>query len=139
MVAAFVVCGIQGLKTARSRRTFGDGRLNSADRFLLEALHVDQGGERIVNAISDLPPLQPLAVLAPADNVYGPLLLQAIGAITWPHQICFIQAGDATLAKTLGVLHEHHFAAALLYDLAPPAPDPNDRHVGLLTIVPVAK
>ena len=138
-VVAFVVCGVQGLKVACSRRTDGHGNLNSSDSFLLQALQVNGGAEKIVHSISDLPPLQPLAIIAPTDNVYASILLATIGSITWPHEICLIHVGNANVKKTLDTLRDDHFAAALFYDLAPPFPNSGDRHVGSLTIVPISK
>jgi len=139
MVAAFVVCGLHGLKKARSHRTDGIGVLNSTDSFLLQALRVNGGAEKILSAISDLPPLQPLAIIAPKDNIFGPILLPTIGSITWPHQVYLIQAANPDVSKSLDTLRNDHFAAALVYDLAPPVPDSGNRRVGALTIVRVSK
>jgi hypothetical protein len=139
MVAAFVVCGVRGLRVARSRRTEGSGTLNSSDRYLLEALHVNQGGEKVMASISDVPPLEPLAIIAPDDNIYGPLLLDVIGSVTWPHPIYLVQVGNGDVRKTLDVLRNDHFAAGLFYDLAPPVLNPANRRIGLLTVVPISK
>jgi hypothetical protein len=139
MIAAFVVCGIRGREAAYSRATAGAGAFNSTDRFLLQALHVGRGAEQITNAISNLPPLQPLAIVLPVDNVYGSILLPTIGSITWPHPIYLVQVDNGNAAKTPYVLRAHHFAAALYYDIAPPVPNSNDRRVGLMTIVPIQR
>lgn len=139
IVGIFVLCGLQGLKVSRSRRTAGNGDFNSSDRFLLEALHANGGAEGIVNSISALPPGEPLAIIAPRDNVYGPLLLQAIGALTWPHEICLVQTDSAGILRTAELLRNDHFAAGLYYDLAPPAPTLAACSDGLLTIVPTSK
>jgi len=139
IVAAFVVCGIHGFKMTRSRYTEGYGILSSSDRFLLEALGVDEGAEKITTAISDLPPLQPLAIIAPNDNVYASLLLPTIGSFTWPRGIYLIHANNLNLKKTLDTLRRDQFAAVLYYDLAPPIPNAACRRVGLLTIAPLTE
>jgi hypothetical protein len=139
MVVAFVFYGIRGLKMARSRRTEGTGVLNSSDAFLQQALQVDGGGEKILAAISDMPPLQPLAIVVPNDNVFGSILLLTIASFAWPHEIYLIHAGNADVGKVVDTLRNDHFAGALFYNVAPPVPGPHDRRVGLLTIVPISK
>ena len=136
-VIAFVVGGLHGVLAGRSRRTAGGGRLDSTDAYLAGALHVRDGGQGLLRALSDLPPLQPLAIIAPQDNVYGPILLAAVGSITWPHEVCLLPAGN--VRKTLETLRHDHFAAALLYTIPPPAPGAGDRQIGLLTVVPLSK
>jgi hypothetical protein len=142
MVGAFVYFGVRGLRVSRSRRTAGDGVFSSSDRFFAEALQVNGGAEKLLGAISDLPPLQPLAIVAPAGNAYEPLLLPMIASITWPRQVGLIQVGDAASQPTdkmLDVLRTDHFAAALFYDLPPPLPDSGGRQAGLMTVVPLSK
>ncbi|MGA3170889.1 MAG: hypothetical protein ABSE62_07720 [Chthoniobacteraceae bacterium] len=133
MVVAFVHYGARGIRKSYSRRTDGQGDFSSTDAFLLQALQVHGAARQILAATSDLPPLEPLAVIAPNDDVFGPILQPTISSITWPREIQLVQTSEQDSAKTIDVLRDHHFAAALFYNI----PAPAGRRVGLLTIVPI--
>ena len=133
MVVAFVHYGARGFRKAYSRRTDGQGAFSSTDAFLLQALHIHGAAEQILASTSDLPPLESLAIIAPKDDVFGSILQPTITSITWPRDVQLVQTGEQDPAKTIDVLRDHHFAAALFYNI----PVPAGRRIGLLTIVPI--
>lgn len=139
MVAAFVLCGAWGRGVASRFTVSGSGASASSDRIFAEPLEVNDASGKILDSISDLPPRQPLALLIPSANVYGPIFEAAISSITWPHEISLIPVKNGNVQKTFDALRGTRFAAALLFGVTPPVSNSIIRHVGQLTIIPISQ
>jgi hypothetical protein len=138
LIAAFVLCGIWGRGKAHCFTTMGTGVLASTDRVFSDALGVDGAAEQIVDAISRLPPSQPLALVVPDTTVLGPIMQQMISSIAWPHKVCLISVKNGDVRKAFRESPDSNFAAYFFFGLTPPVLNSNARHVGALTIIQAA-
>lgn len=141
-LAAFVVFGVRGIVSVRSRRTDGGGPFGSTDSFLIQTLGVHDGSRQILDAISGMPPVDPLVIIAPGNSDFATILPpdMAVASITWPHEVYLVRVGDgAELRERLGDLRDEHFSTALLYGFAPPPADSRVRRIGLLTVLQIPK
>jgi hypothetical protein len=91
-----------------------------------------------MDAISDLPPTQSIALLAPERSLNGAVLQAAIGSISWPHRICLIDVTRSNVRSTFEGLRHADYAAAFLFGFSPPT-DPANRQVGALTLMRVTQ
>ncbi len=137
LVAAFVLCGAWGHKAASCFTANGHGAFVSSDRLLADPLEVDDASEKILDSVSSVPPRQPVALLVPGANVYGPIFQVAISAIAWPHELRLIPVKSGNVNQTFDSLRKSRFGAALIFGVTPPVSDSISRHIGQLTIIPI--
>ncbi len=139
LAGVFALCGVRGFRAARSMRTDGHGPLGSTDAVLVTVLQSHGAASQILDALSHFPASQPVAVVTRADDVFGPILLQAIGSITWPRDIHLVQVANAdTLARAIKIMRNDGFAAAFFIGVPVPA-DPANRQIGTMTVVPISR